>query len=454
MMAEQMLRAVLDDLKSDGTLMTCSTQVDPAFELGAVLQHFDSNQPILFENVKGYRMPVVGGLYGTRKLMYRFLHTTKEERLYKIMGAIGDPVEPKVVEHAPVQENIIRKNINIRRLLPVPTSNGKDGGPYITSGILVLKDPVNGRTLTAARRFQVRENNMISVLVSGASPYVRSILKDAREAKRNVECAVVLGYDAYYLLASQVGARYGLDKHALDGALRGEPLEVVKATSVDLEVPANAEIVLEGYIPHDKMPEEGPFGELMGYYGVVEPNPCMIVTTVTHRNDPIYQHAFPCREEHLANGMIREAETFSQLKTCVDVKDVNITIGGGCRLHCIISIAKRNEGDGKSAILTALGANKDTKHVVVVDDDVDIYDPMDIEFAIASRVQAGKDVVIVPGALGSALEASHVAQGVTDKMGIDATAPLGEKHELFERAVINGYEKKTDLDIRKYFPDL
>ena len=189
----------------------------------------------------------------------------------------------------------------------------------------------------------------------------------------------------------------------------------------------------------------------MGYYGEVAPNPVMKVHTIMHRDNPIFQHAFPSREEHLSNGLIREAEIFSQIKTMVDVKDVNITVGGGCRFHAIISINKKNEGDPRSAILGALGSNKDIKHVVIVDDDVDIYKYKDVEFALASRVQASEDLMITPKALGSGLEASHVVRGVSDKLGIDATKPLDKKsREKFERAKIPGYE---NIDIKKYFPE-
>lgn len=189
----------------------------------------------------------------------------------------------------------------------------------------------------------------------------------------------------------------------------------------------------------------------MGYYGERALHPVVQVKTVMHRNNPIFQTSFPCREEHLANGLIREIELYSILKDLVDVKDVNVTVSGGCRLHAVVSINKRNEGDGKSAILGALGSNKDLKHVVIVDEDVDIYSHDDIEWALATRFQASKDMVVIPGALGSGLEPSHTLRGVTDKVGIDATKPLGEAGKGFVRAVIPGYE---NIDIRKYFPGL
>lgn len=299
----------------------------------------------------------------------------------------------------------------------------------------------------AVRRFQVNSKTNISTLISGASPHLRKIVRKSEESNKPVECAVVLGYDAEYLIASQISSsKYGLDKHKVYSALKGEALEVVKCHSVDIEVPAYCEIVLEGEIVPNKKITEGPFGELMGYYGEVAPNPVMEIKTIMHRDNPIFQHAFPCREEHLSNGLIREVEIYSALSSVVDVKDVNVTIGGGCRLHAIVSIDKKNEGDGKSAILSSLGSSKDLKHVVIVDSDVDIYSYKDVEFALASRVQASDDIVVIKNALGSALEASHVYKGVSDKIGIDATKPLNE--ESFKRAIIPEYE---DIDITNYF---
>ncbi|MBQ7262318.1 MAG: UbiD family decarboxylase, partial [Synergistaceae bacterium] len=262
---------------------------------------------------------------------------------------------------------------------------------------------------------------------------------------------VVLGYDAPFLLASQIGSgKYGLDKYEVDSALRGEPLELVRCRTIDLEVPAWAEIVIEGRIEPGHAGPEGPFAELMGYYSTVAPAPLMEVSAVTHRDAPIFQHAFPCREEHLAYGVIKEAEIFAALSHTVDVRDVNLTLGGGCRLHAVVSIRKRSPGDGKSAILGTLGAYKDIKHVVVVDDDVDIYDMAEVEAAIASRFQASRDLVIVEGALGSPLEASHMERGVSDKMGLDATKPLDEKVALYRPAIIPGFDDvKASID--RYF---
>ncbi|WP_202707150.1 UbiD family decarboxylase [Sporosalibacterium faouarense] len=455
-MERQMMRAVIDKLSKLDDLKVCNVAVDPEYELGAVLSYFENEQPILFNKVKGYDMPLIGGVYGNRKIYYDLMDVSTEDRLFKFMSGIANPIAPKLLNNGPIKENIITRNIDIRNKLPIPKSNEKDASSFITSGMLVVKDHDTGKVYMAVRRFQINGKDHMNALISPASPLLRGHFAELENKGEPLECAVVLGYDAQYLLASQISSeKYGVDKYGVDGGLRGEPLEVVKCHSVDLEVPAYAEMVLEGYLVPNRRDVEGPFGELMGYYGEVAPNPVMEIKTIMHRNNPIFQHAYPSREEHLANGLIREMEVYNCIKNMmVDVKDVRITVGGGCRFHAIISINKKSEGDGKSAILGALGSSKDIKHVLIVDEDIDIYDYKEVELALASRVQASEDVVIVPRALGSGLEASHVARGVTDKMGIDATKPLGEKTELFERAVIPGFEKPKEINIERYFPEI
>lgn len=445
----QMLRAALARLEEGGNLKRCDAPVDPRFELGAVLTYFQSRQPILFTNVAGSRIPVAGGLYGDRRLMCDMLGTTVEERIPKLMEAIARPGKPVLLDSGPVQEQVVTRSIDLLRMFPVPTSNELDSGPFLTAGMLVYRDEEAGTTHMAVRRFQVNGGSTVNVLVSPASPHLLELLAARRRSGRPLECAVVLGYDAPLLLASQLNSKkYGLDKYEVDSALRGEPLELVRCRSVELEVPAQAEIVLEGVIRPGAESTEGPFAELMGYYSERGPAPLMDITAVTCRSDPIFQHCYPCREEHLAYGMVKEAETYAALSGVVDVKDVNYTLGGGCRLHAAVSIRKRSPGDGKSAILTVLGSYKDVKHVVVVDDDVDIYDPMDLEFAVATRFQASTDLVVVPGALGSPLEASYWERGTADKLGLDATMPLGEGAERYRRAVIPGFDRT--FDIKKY----
>lgn len=445
---KQMLRYTLSEMDKMGELLKCEREVDPEYELGGVLKHFRNKKPIVFNNVKGSKVKVAGGLYGDRKILYELLHMNHENRLFKFMDAIANPKPYSVVNTGPVKENIIKENIDISKLFPIPKFQEKDSSSFITAGVLVIKDPETGKYFTSIRRFQINGGNELSALI--ASSKLTNDFLELEKLNKDLEVAIILGYDAEFLMASQIpSATYGVDKYEIDSALRGEALELVSCETVDLLVPAYAEIVLEGRIVAGLRQMEGPFGELMGYYGAKASHPVIKIDAITHRNNPIFQAAFPCREEHVSNGLIREVELYNSLRNQVDVADVNVTEGGGYRFNAFASINKQKDGDGKSAILAALGSNRDLKQVVIVDEDVDIFDVQDIEWAITTRSQASLDMVVVPGALGSSLEPSHDLRGVTDKVGIDATKPLGM--EKFERAIIPGFE---NIDINKYFPNL
>lgn len=449
-MEKQMLRYTLDRLRSKNRLLECNKEVDYVYEMGAVLKYFDNKKPVLFNKIKNNPLTSIGGLYGDREIIYDLLNINHENRIERFMDAIVNPEPYKVVKDGPIKENIIRRNIDLPKLLPINKFQEKDSSNFITAGVLVVKDPDTGKYFTSIRRLQVNGGNKLSALI--ASPKLTNDFLNLEKLNKPLEVAIVFGYDAPFLMASQISsATYGVDKYQIDSRLRGEPLELVKCETVDILVPANAEIVLEGRIVPGKREIEGPFGELMGYYGHVAPHPIIEVDAVMHRNNPIYQTAFPCREEHLSNGLIREVELYYHIKNQLDVVDVYVTEGGGYRFNAFISIRKHRQGDAKTAILAALGLNKDLKQVVIVDEDVNIFDLQDIEWAITTRSQASLDYVIVEGALGSSLEPSHDLRGITDKVGIDATKPLGDKDEKFHRAIIPGYDK---IEIKRYFPDI
>lgn len=445
-----MLRETLRELKRKNLLLESNKEVNPVYEMGAVLKYYNNKMPMLFNKVKGYSIASAGGLYGDRNILYGLMDMTHENRINRFMDSIVNPRPYKIVKNGPVQENVITRDIDLSKLLPINKFQEKDSSSFITAGVMVVKDPETNKYFTSIRRLQVNGGNQVSALI--ASPKLTQDFLNLEKLNKPLEVAIVFGYDAPFLMASQMSSSlYGVDKYEIDSSLRGESLELVQCKSVDLLVPAFAEIVLEGRIVPGKREIEGPFGELMGYYGSVAPHPIIEVDTVTYRNNPIYQTAFPCREEHVSNGLIREVELFYHLKNQVDVLDVHVTEGGGYRFNAFISIRKDKQGDGKTAILAALGLNKDLKQVVIVDEDVDIYDLQDIEWAITTRAQATLDFTIVEGALGSSLEPSHDLRGVTDKVGIDATKPLVDEDGNFHRAIIPGYD---NIDINKYFPNL
>lgn len=445
----QSMRDYIKVLGEKNQLMVCEKEVDPRFELGSLIKKFNGIKPILFKKVKGYNITAVAGICGERSRYAEIFKRNNEDIIFSLMEAVANPMPYEVVSTGPIKENIIKRNIDIKKLFPVPTFHEKDSNPFITAGIVVIKDRKTGKNHTSVRRLQVLGGNRLSVLIE--SPLLLDQYFDMEKENESMEIAVILGYDPIFMVASQVNSQiYGLDKYEVDSALRGEPLKLTKCETVDLMVPAYAEIVIEGFMPPKIREKEGPFGEMAGYYGGGTPQPIMEITAVCHRDNPIFQINFPSSSEHvLPNGLMREMHLYQQVKNIIpSVKAVHLPIVGGCRFHAIVSIHKTSEGDGKSAIIAALASNKDVKHVIIVDDDVDIFNATDVEWAIATRVQADKDVVIIPGARGSGLEPTHELRGVTAKMGIDATAPVGGLKGKFERTRIPGWDK---INITDYF---
>jgi len=445
-MEKQTMRGYLDFLKKNNELWTCKKEVSPQFELGALLEAKNGLQPMFFPVIKGYKTPVVGGLYGDRRLFGDYFGLDHRQIKFKLMEAMANPGKTTLKDKGPVKDRIHRNQIDLMQMFPVPTFHEKDSFPFITAGILVARDLESNQIHTSVRRFQVFTRDKISVLIE--SPKLLQQFLKMEEQGLDMEVAVVLGYHPAYLLASQVKSDiYCLDKNEVTAGLLEEPLDLVRCETVDLTVPAGSEIVLEGRMKAQRRQTEGPFGEMVKYYGPATQQPYMEVTCVLHREDPIFQVIFPSTTEHVqANGLLREVGLYTHLQAQVDVREVHLTTISGCRYHALVSIKKKSQGDGKSAILAALASNKDVKHVIIVDDDVDVFDKEQVEWALATRVQADNDILIIPGALGSPLEPSHVKRGVTAKMGIDATKPIND--EVFSRVKIPGYQ---DIKIENYF---
>jgi 2,5-furandicarboxylate decarboxylase 1 len=430
------VRALIDNWEARGLLSRVEREVDQKYELGAVIRHFNGAKPLLFEKVKGYTSPLVAGLGGDRTLLADSMGITEKELIPKIMESIVNPIPTRTLGTGPVHENVIMGEFDLDDLFPIPTYHAEDSGQYYVSGILVVKDVTGRKRYTSIRRMQFLGRNRTNILIT--SPELNEQYKYYEERNESMEIAVMFGVVPAVVLSSQISTHlYHTDKLDVAGALLGQPLDVVQCKTVDLEVLAEAEIVLEGkMIPLERV-TEGPFGELAGYYGTISPQPVVEITAVTFRDDPINQTIFPSSyEERLPMALVREVTLLSTVRQVVpNVKEVHITMGGVGRYHAVIQIKKLSEGDGKQAALAAFASDKDLKHVVVVNDDVDIFDPNDVEWAIATRVQADEDIFIVPGAKGSPLEASHTIKGVTAKMGIDATYPLAYAEDFKRTSV-------------------
>jgi 2,5-furandicarboxylate decarboxylase 1 len=276
--------------------------------------------------------------------------------------------------------------------------------------------------------------------------------RDAEAAGDALDVAIVIGVDPLTMLASQAITPIDHDELEIAGALHGAPLPVARCVTNGVHVPAFAEIVIEGRILPNVREPEGPFGEFPKYYSAKEAREVIEVTAVTHRRDPIFHTIVPAEMEHLLLGAIpREATLLAHLqRSHPAVKDVHLSVGGVCRYHLWVQFDKKREGEAKNVILCAFGAHYDIKQVVVVDTDVNVHDPAEIEWAIATRFQADRDLVVIAGAQGSPLDPSTTVgqpddapshlQGVSAKMGLDATRPVAYPAHVFTRVRIPGQD--------------
>lgn len=440
------LREWLGVLEADGRLRTVSRPVDLRHELAAVGKKADGRFAVLFRHPRGSAMPVVAGVASSREMFARALGVPRQAVAEHFARAQGKPRDCVVVprERAPSQE-IVERTVDLGRL-PIPTHHEKDAGPYITAGVVIARDPRTGVGNLSIHRLQVLGPDRLGVLI--LPRHLWQFHHAAEAAGRPLDVAIAIGLDPVLLLASQAITGPGVDEYRIASALYRDPLELVRAVSVDLDVPAHAEIVLEGrLLPHARE-VEGPFGEYPKYYGPASPKPVIELTAMTMRRDAVYQTIVPATMEHLLLGALpREGGMLQLVRGAVaGTRAVHLTPGGTCRYHVVIAIDKQHEGEAKNAMFAAFASSQEVKRVVVVDGDVDIFDPHDVEWAIATRFQAGRDLVVVPRALGNKLDPSS-DDGLSDKMGLDATVPLGADPFRYERIRIPG---EADIDLQSY----
>jgi UbiD family decarboxylase len=411
------LRRFLHGLESTGRLLTIARQVDPHLEMAAVI-HALGEQPVLFEHVTGSDYPVVAGLCSRRDLMALGLGIAQEGLLSTLSQALRNPVAPQMVTAAPCQE-VVEAQVNLHRL-PILTHLPADGGPYVSAGVAVVKDPELGRNLSFHRLLRLDDRRFAIRLVEGRGTHTAW-----QKAGGELEIAICIGNAPAVLLAAAMSPAPGVDELALANALAPTPL--VKCRTLDLEVPAEGEIVLEGRITRECV-DEGPFLDLTETMDLVRPQPVVEIQCITHRRSALYQALLPGGLEHkLLMGMPREPTIYDQVRQVCDCVNVLLTPGGGSWLHAVVQIRKRHPEDGVRAIEAALRGHASLKHVLVVDDDVNIYDSAELEWSIATRVQADASVAVWPDQGGSSLDPSalHVpgCKSRTAKMGVDATIP-------------------------------
>jgi 2,5-furandicarboxylate decarboxylase 1 len=436
------LRHWLDQLEASGQLRVVRREVSPEYELGAVTKALDGVAAVCFERVRGYSLPVVANICTSRAMYAQAVGVESGALLGHLARAVAAPQPCRVVprERAPAKEHVLTDDIDLLSLLPVPTYHARDAGPYITAGVLIAADPATGRQNLSIHRLQVLGPDRLGILI--LPRHLNHFFRQAEERSQPLAVAVAIGLDPAVLLASQAITALGVDELEIASALRGEAVEVVRAECSDLLVPARAELIIEGELLAHERAEEGPFGEYPRCYGPAASRPVIEVKALTHRDHPRYHSILAASMEHLLmGGVMREAGLFNLVFQAVPtVRAVHLTPAGGCRYHAVVSIAQKQRGEARNALLAAFTSSQEVKLAVVVDDDIDVFDPADVEWAISTRVQADRDLIVIPDTLGSRLDPS-AQDGIGARLGVDATIPVGMPRERFERISIPGYDR-------------
>ncbi|GAA5167528.1 MULTISPECIES: UbiD family decarboxylase [Amycolatopsis] len=430
------LRNWLDVLQASGRLALAEPEVALEFGLAGVANRLDGTRATLFPRPGGHPVPVVSGLLSQRSWMAEAAGVPEGELVAQFQRACREPVPCRRVEDAPCQE-VVHRDVDLAELLPLPTHNEHDHGAYITAGLLITRH--RGRQNVSIHRLQVSGAARLGALL--LPRHTLAFFREHEESGEDLAVAVVIGVDPLTLMASQAIVPLGQDELEISGALRGEPLPVVRCLDSDILVPAHAEIVLEGRLLAGVREPEGPFGEFPQYYGERAARHVIELSAVTHRREPLYHTIVGGGREHLLLGCIpREGSFLSELRrTFPCVTAVHLPLGGTCRYHLYVQVDRPAPGEVKNVILAALAVHYDIKHVTVVDTDVDLHDPAEVEWAVATRFQADRDLVVVPGTQGSRLDPS-TADGVGAKMGVDATVPHGAKPGRFTRIGVPGQD--------------
>lgn len=391
------------------------------YEIARVLSE-NPEKTVFFESVEGYPdFSVAGNLVPTRKRVCEAIGTTPGEYISYVTKAIDRPIEPVVVEGGARVETTLDK-------VPILKFFEKDAGRYITSGIVIANDPEYGRNVSIHRMLLLDADTFTLRIVEGR--HLDRYVQRAKERGESLDVSIAIGIHPAVLFASAYCVPERYDEFSLASALMGKPLELARCEN-GIEVPAGSEVVIEGQIVPGELTNEGPFADVTGTYDIVRKQPLLKVSRVTTRENPIYHALLPSGGEHrMLMGMPREPGIFKSVSEVVKAKNACLTDGGCNWLHGVVSIEKTKEEDGRRAIDAAFEGHPSMKHVTIVDEDIDIFNILDVEYAVATRFQASRDAVIIEDAKGSSLDPSAGEGAVTTKVGIDATKPLdGEGYE-------------------------
>jgi 2,5-furandicarboxylate decarboxylase 1 len=447
-------RSALRRMSEQGRLRAYTRAADPYLEIAGMMKKLDGGEAILFPDVKGFDVPVVGNLLACQPNCEAAFGIDFRSIRGFVARAIGAPQPPVEIQKAPVQQHVVTTDIDLGRMLPVLHHTAADGGRFITAGVVIVRDPETGTYNASYHRLQLIGPDRTAIKLDYGR-HLRLAFERAKAKGRHLPIVVCLGTDiALQYTAATMGSQMpeNADEIAVAGGLCGRALPVVKAVTQDLLVPAETEIALEGRLLIDETVQEGPFGEFVGYLAPADAAPVFQVTALTHRDRPIY-HAINGygRETIMLRKYVLEASLLKVLQSAAPIViDAEMTAGGLHRFHAVLQVKKttpQHDGLQRNAILAAFGALKDLDMVIVVDEDIDIRDPHDVEYALATRMEASRDLLVMPEGRGH--EYVRIGnKGIRAKLGIDATVPFAEKARFLRCAFVD-----VDVDAKNFSAD-
>ena len=433
------LRDFIEQARATGDLLTIEKPVSVRHELANVA-HALEGRAVLFENVVDYPgWRVISGPCADRRYFSMALGVPVEGLLHHLAAALENPQPPPLVSEAPCQE-VVLEQFDLHQL-PILLHLPQDAGYYVASNVVITRDPDFGRNMSYHRLLRLDDRRFAARIIERRGTHTAM-----GKVQGDLPVAICIGVSLATHLAASMGPPPGVDELAVAHALAPTPL--VNCLTNDLQVPAGAEIVLEGRITHRRH-TEGPFMDLTETMDIARDQPVVEIDLITHRRDPIYHALLPGGLEHkLLMGMPKEPTIFAEVNKVTRCTGVVITPGGASWLHAVVQIDKQAADDGPRAIEAAFRGHGSLKHVWIVDRDVDIYDPAQVEWAVATRFQADCDLYVFPNQPGSSLDPSGIhrpgEKSHTAKMGLDCTIPWGADLAKFHKG------RYADVEIEKY----
>ena len=432
--ARQSLRGFVSALEQahPGEVVRIREPVDLAYQTQALALELERRRrfPVLiFEQVRGHSIPVVSNVMASRRGLAMALSVGETELPEEYAKRLKEPLKPVVLDRPPFPVDVQRGDGAVDLgALPIPTYFPGDGGPYLTAGLLTARDPATGVSTAGFHRFQVKGPDRLGVSLHSRRRMFE-FQQRAEKAGRSLDCAIAIGLHPAVGMGSLSYPAPEISKFEVVGGLFGEPMQLRRAETVELDVPAWAEIVIEGEILPGAREPEGPFGEFTGYFSRRSTNNVFVARAVVLRQGAWFHSIASGRapDHILPLGVLREAEIRNALRRVVPgVRAVHVPVSGGASFTAYVSIKRTRPGEAKHAISVVLGVDHYLKLVIVVDDDIDVFDESDVLWAMATRVQADRDLVVISGSLGAILDPSASPEGLTAKLGIDATRSFGE----------------------------